>query len=139
MELIVVGATSTPTSEDAASQAAGLAKALGARLHVVSVVTQRATTQVHGGGESWVYTSRDEAQQRMSTLRVALGDGFELTTGLVEGSDPAKALCSEAERLGADLIVVGSVRTQGVGRVLGSVATDVIRRAPCSVLVAKTT
>lgn len=107
-------------------------------MHVVSAVTERETTAVQGGGESWEYTSYDEAQQHMATLRVALGDGFELSSAVVDG-DPAKALCSEAERLDADLIVVGSVRTQGIGRVLGSVAADVLKRAPCGVLVAKTT
>jgi nucleotide-binding universal stress UspA family protein len=62
----------------------------------------------------------------------------EFSTAVVDG-DPADALCAEAERLQADMIVVGSVRTQGIGRVLGSVANDVLRQAPCAVLVAKTT
>ena len=38
----------------------------------------------------------------------------------------------------ADLIVVGNVRMQGFGRVLGSVGNDVLSHAPCSVLIVKT-
>jgi nucleotide-binding universal stress UspA family protein len=36
------------------------------------------------------------------------------------------------------LIVVGNVRMQGLGRVLGSVGSDVLHQAPCSVLIVKT-
>jgi nucleotide-binding universal stress UspA family protein len=50
--------------------------------------------------------------------------------------DPGSVLCAEAERAGADLVVVGS-RGHGriVGAVLGSVAQHVTARAPCPVLV----
>ncbi|MCP3973298.1 MAG: universal stress protein, partial [bacterium] len=39
----------------------------------------------------------------------------------------------------ARMIVVGNRRVQGIARVLGSVASDVAKRAPCSVLIAHTT
>jgi nucleotide-binding universal stress UspA family protein len=51
---------------------------------------------------------------------------------------PATALVDEAIRLGASLIVVGNRRVQGVGRVLGSVATNVAAHAPCDVYIVKT-
>jgi nucleotide-binding universal stress UspA family protein len=47
-------------------------------------------------------------------------------------------LCEEAERLDARTIVVGNRRVQGISRVLGSVASDVTRQAPCAVLIANT-
>lgn len=53
-------------------------------------------------------------------------------------TDPATALCDEAERLEASIIVVGNRGVQGAARLLGSVATDVARRAPCDVLIANT-
>lgn len=138
MRTIVVGVTDAPTADEAARQAAALARDLGAQLHLVSAVSDRRMTTVSGGGQSWTFTTYDSAKSHMANLRGLLGDGFEFTTAVVEG-DPAQALCSEAERLEADLIVVGSVRTQGIGRVLGSIASDVLRRTPCAVLVAKTT
>ena len=48
-------------------------------------------------------------------------------------------ILAEAEKVSADLIVVGSKRMTGIARVLGSVANDVAHHAPCSVYVAKTT
>ena len=47
-------------------------------------------------------------------------------------------MLSHAEYVGADLIVVGNVRMQGISRVLGSVGNEVLRSAPCSVLIVKT-
>jgi nucleotide-binding universal stress UspA family protein len=52
--------------------------------------------------------------------------------------EPADALCAEAERLGASIIVVGNKRVQGMARVLGSVAAEVARHAPCHVFIAHT-
>ncbi|MCP4227264.1 MAG: universal stress protein [Actinomycetia bacterium] len=138
MGTIVAGATDTPTANEAARQAATLARDLGARLHLVSAVSDRATTTVGGAGESWTFTTYDGARSHLDNMAGLLGNGLEVTTAVVTG-DPADAMCSEAERLEADVIVVGSVRTQGISRVLGSVATAVLQRTPCAVFVAKTT
>ena len=138
MKTIVVGVTNVSTAEDAAHQAAELARELGARLHVVSAVSERRVFRVGSTTESWTFTSFDEAQQHLATMRVSLGDGFEFSSAVMDG-DPADSLVAEAERLDADIIVIGSVGTQGIGRILGSVANEVIRKAPCAVYVAKTT
>ena len=49
------------------------------------------------------------------------------------------ALCDEAKRLDAEMIIVGNRRVQGMSRVLGSIAMDVARNAPCNVLIVHTT
>jgi nucleotide-binding universal stress UspA family protein len=54
-------------------------------------------------------------------------------------ADPATALCQEAEKVNARMIIVGNRRVQGISRVLGAIATDVARHAPCDVLIANTT
>ncbi len=51
---------------------------------------------------------------------------------------PADALVHVAKEIGADLIVVGNRRVQGISRLLGSVATDVAHHAPCDVYIVKT-
>jgi nucleotide-binding universal stress UspA family protein len=52
--------------------------------------------------------------------------------------EPAPALLKAAEQCQADLIVVGSHGRTGIGRLLlGSVSENVLRHAPCSVLVVK--
>jgi nucleotide-binding universal stress UspA family protein len=57
----------------------------------------------------------------------------------VDESATARALCSEAIRLDASMIAVGNKRIHGAARVLGSVAGDVAKQAPCNVLIVHTT
>ncbi len=59
------------------------------------------------------------------------------TIAVFEG-DPERVILAEAERLDADLIVVGNVRMQGVGRLLGSVGSHVLHHASCNVMIVKT-
>jgi nucleotide-binding universal stress UspA family protein len=69
-------------------------------------------------------------------IRAANSD-VSVTTKIVEGI-PKDAIVEEAQRWGADLIVLGS---HGYGRVrrlmLGSVAAAVVAKAPCSVEVVR--
>ncbi len=50
---------------------------------------------------------------------------------------PADVLCDAAERLDADLVVIGSHGYGGIDRFLGTTAAKVVNRAPCSVLVVR--
>lgn len=62
--------------------------------------------------------------------------GIDCTTRADEG-DPAEVLVRLTEECGADLLVIGN---KGMHRrVLGSVPNTVTHKAPCSVLVVKTT
>jgi len=135
MGIIVVGVNNSLTAEDAARQAADLAAGLGMRLHVVTAAVRRELTLDTG---PIVADEVPAAKEHLVRLREQLRDDVEITLMVVPGN-PAKALCSEAERLDADIIVVGSKRTQGIGRVLGSIATDVLKQTPCALYVAKTT
>jgi nucleotide-binding universal stress UspA family protein len=63
--------------------------------------------------------------------------GISVTTKIVEGI-PQNSIVEEAEEWGADLIVLGSHGYGRVGRVfLGSVASAVVAKAPCSVQVVR--
>ena len=55
------------------------------------------------------------------------------------GTDPTKSLVEKAEQLNASMIAVGNRPVKSVARLLGAIATDVIRHAPCDVLVVNTT
>jgi nucleotide-binding universal stress UspA family protein len=50
---------------------------------------------------------------------------------------PWQAICDAAERIGADLVVIGSHGYGGLDRLLGTTAAKVVNHAPCSVLVAR--
>ena len=51
--------------------------------------------------------------------------------------DPADILCQHAAEQSADLLVIGNKGMQR--RILGSVPNSVAHKAPCSVVVVKTT
>jgi nucleotide-binding universal stress UspA family protein len=139
MDVIVVGVDGSETAECAAREAASLAMVTGARLHLVTALAKERSVTVRGGGEAWQVSSLDHAEQLLADLAQRITPaGVERSTAVVDGK-PAEAICAEAERVGADLIVVGNRRMTGVGRVLGAIATDVAHHAPCSVYIAKTT
>lgn len=137
MERIVVGVDFSPTSERAAAEAADLARATGAVLHLVTATRKSSTQVVSGGGEEWVIDDLDRARGRLAALAGTFG-GIEVECAVLDG-DAAKAIVAEAARLDANVIVVGNKRVNGVARVLGAVAVDIVRHAPCSVYIAKTT
>jgi nucleotide-binding universal stress UspA family protein len=68
---------------------------------------------------------------------VAEARGVTATVHPADGS-PAHAVCDTAERLDADLIVVGNKGMKGRGRILGSVPSHVAHAAPCSVIIIDT-
>ena len=57
---------------------------------------------------------------------------------MAEGK-PADVLLDAARDVEAELIVVGNRRMQGLSRVLGAIANEIVHRAPCDVLLVKTT
>ena len=140
-DAIVVGTDGSETATRALKEAARYAKALGCDLHVVSAyepVHARVSGEQRGGGESasvpadaQVRTVVDEA------AALARMDGVEASTHTVTG-DPADALLEVAEKLDANLIVVGSRGMHGMKRVLGSVPNKVSHGAHCSVLIVST-
>ena len=138
MGVYVVGTDGSETAGRAAERAAELARANGARLHVVCAY-QRGGTIIGAGPDSYTMSNlsaaEETAEQLASSLRVS---GLEVTTSADEGK-PADVLLDTANRLDAELIVVGNRRMQGLSRVLGAIANEVVHRAPCDVLLVKTT
>ena len=130
--IIVVGVADTPTAEEAVRQAAELARRLGASLHMVSATKQRGVTTVGSAQEKFMFGSVDLAQQHQAAVRVTLGNDLTVTKAVIDGSAPGKAICAEAERLNAEIIVVGSVGTRGVTSFLGSIASNVMKNTPCA-------
>jgi nucleotide-binding universal stress UspA family protein len=79
---------------------------------------------------------REEADRVMGEVRQrAEAAGIKLQTMVREGR-PAEELCTVAKA--DDLIVVATHGRRGLGRILlGSVAENVVRHAPCPVLVVR--
>jgi len=137
---IVVGVDGSPSAGNAAHTAASLAQALGAELHVVSAYGKYEAETITSGAETFVISTEKAGEETVNDVARDLRRDFpDLTVHtLASQGKPGQALVSAAERLNADLIVVGNKRVQGITRVLGSVARDVAAHATCDVYVANT-
>lgn len=137
MSKIIVGVDGSESAGDAARQAAELARRLDATLHLVTAMKRSSTTTVRSPGEVWQINSLERAESLLASTKGTLGE-CRVECSVLDG-DPAKAIVAEAERIDADIIVVGNKRAQGAKRVLGAIAIDIVHHAPCGVLVCKTT
>ncbi len=90
--------------------------------------------------ESELSAAEIEVSAFADGLQQGLAAGRRLVHGSTAVGDPATVIAERADKIGADLIIVGS---RGRGRIgstlLGSVSAGIVDRAPCSVLVARTT
>lgn len=135
---IVVGVDGSETAERAAAQAKQLAIALGARLHIVSAFDSDRTEVLGSGSDTWIVSDADTTVAIAKETAHALeAPGLTVTYAAARGK-PAEAIVAEAERLDAQMIVVGNRGMQGLGRLLGSVADKVAHTAPCDVYIVKT-
>ncbi len=120
--------------------ACSIAREHGARLIVLHVTTVP-DLAYQGYGVPGAPLQAEEyltaARENLAQLRPAK-DGIAVDRRIVEG-DPAAEIVRAAAQEGVDLIVLGS-HGQGALRrlLLGSVAEQVLRQAPCSVLIVKT-
>jgi nucleotide-binding universal stress UspA family protein len=145
--IIVVGVDASESARKAARTAAVLAANSGAVLHVLSAVEKTAVTPDSGAGFSpgefaegagTGLTPGELAEALAAEVAAELRSiAPDVVSGPLQGK-PAQALVDEARRLDARLIVVGNRRVQGIGRILGSVATSVAHQAPCDVYIVKT-
>ena len=138
MNEIIVGVDGSATARVAAVAAAEIAAKFDRPLHIVMSMTRNTSQEVHGGGsERWHVDSIGVAEDLLKSLAGELKATVPVSHAVVL-SDPANALCEEAARLDASIIVVGNKRVQGAARVLGSIAGDVAKRAPCNVFIVHT-
>ena len=134
--IIIVGVDGSETSRQAAHRAAEIAEALDARLHLVTSVEPTSTIDMTVGSDVFHSDWIGDAEAVLADIVVQLPP--DRVARKVLRGDPAKSLCQAAEEAGAQAIVVGNRRVNGIGRVLGSVAASVVRNAPCDVVVANT-
>jgi nucleotide-binding universal stress UspA family protein len=143
---IVVGTDGSETAGEAVRQATELAKAVGAKINLVSafepVGNQRLREERQQVPEdmSWMVNQREDVDATLRDAAEQIGQaGVEVETFARQG-DPADAILDVAEENGADLIVVGNKGMSGAKRfLLGSVPNKVSHHAPCSVMIIRTT
>ena len=142
---IVVGTDGSDTASAAVTLALELARANGATLHLVTAYKDPSTTVAvaHAGAVAVADVGINLLEVKAACEEILAeaakrAEGVPVETHAVAGG-AADAMVSVAEGVGADLIVVGSKGMQGARRLIGSVPNSVAHRAPCHVLIAKTT
>jgi len=141
-DTIVVGTDGSDTAQQAVDEAVRLAKALDAKLHVVTAFEPARGTKIVGAPEGaakfWGPLTNDVARSTIddaaSRIRAA---GIDVEPHMVQKA-PADALLDVANDVGASMIVVGSQGMAGVRRILGSVPNKVSHEAKCNVLIVST-
>lgn len=77
-----------------------------------------------------------QLESRVGPLLAALADvGVEATPLIEEGEDAAAAIIATLERLGTEVVCVGSRGKGMFDGLLGSTGTKLARRSPCPVLI----
>ncbi len=144
MQRIIAGTDFSPPSKRAVRAAARLSQRLGAALDVAFVydpfpVAAAAMTPL-AFWPALDLTSSSLAFAETGFAALARDELHDVPheTVTLSHANPALALCAYAEEVTADLVVVGTHGATGWTRVLlGGVATQVVRHAPCAVLVAR--
>jgi nucleotide-binding universal stress UspA family protein len=142
-DLIVVGTDGSDTAKEAVDEAVRIAKALEADVHVVSAFEPlrgaRVTGAPEGAAKVWAPLPDDQVEAILSQTAAAVRlAGVNVTTHAVR-EDPADALLSVADKVGATMIVVGSKGMHGARRLaLGNVPNQVSHKARCNVLIVAT-
>ena len=134
---ILVGLDGSNGSKSALRKAVILASESAVRLHAVGV-------EEHLPRFAATIDEVDEAKEERDTFfnavmaagrQVATDEGVELETKIAIGN-AAKVIIQEAERVGADLIVLGHTRSVW-GNLLGATADRVVDHAHCDVLIVR--
>lgn len=144
LNLIVLATDFSPGAEAAFEQALSLARQHQARLLVVHVVPPLVNPSplldemtVNQTTLALQDNLRQSCQQELQSRYLSRMQGVPAESLLLEG-DPARELVRLLKQREADLVVIGSTGVSGLAEtVFGSVAQKLVRRAPCSVLVAR--
>ena len=140
---IVVGTDGSEAADEAVRQAAELARALGARVHLVCVYETVARPGESGDAtraqDSWAVGTRDGVDATLARSGAVFAQAGVAVDVYAQLGDPADAILDVAEEHNADLIIVGNRGRTGAKRfLLGSVPNRISHYAPCAVLIIRT-
>jgi nucleotide-binding universal stress UspA family protein len=136
--IILVPTDFSEHADHALDYAAELAAQLDATIHLVHAITI-ATMGVPEIGVAYsaitIESTTKHAQSELDARAARYRDRVSLAPVRIEVGDARDVIDRAAERVGADLIVMGTHGRRGIRRaLLGSVAESVVRSASCPVL-----
>ncbi len=135
-ERFLVATDASEYSGGAVREALHMAQKCGARVYVLSVVARDA--EYEALGEQLLKREIDSAAAHLEQVKAqAQAAGLACETRLVQGNEIHQEIANEAERVQADVIIMGRRGRHGLARrLLGDTTVKVIGTAKCSVLVA---
>jgi nucleotide-binding universal stress UspA family protein len=137
-ERILIATDGSERNRAAVEEALRIGRLCGSAVFAVNVMDLSAFESASADvviGDTWVVIQR-EAEAALAFVRSMAG-GVNLETFILQGK-PAAEIVRFATEKSIDLIVIGTQGKRGLERLLlGSVAEQVIRMAPCKVLVVK--
>lgn len=141
IETILVGSDLDRESETLVGAALSLARAAGARVHVVYAFNPPIgfLSELGAGFDPAILAEEEQRCQEALAGQIRhLGiNPAELHGQTVRTGAPHRVLPDLAEEIGADLVIVGATAGGRLHRRLGSTADRVLRRALCPVLVVR--
>jgi nucleotide-binding universal stress UspA family protein len=143
LKTIAVGTDGTDTAAKAVEFAIDLAQRYDAELVAISayrpVSESRLKAEQRDAPEEiqWSINPTEDVEAILKEVEEkAQAAGLGVTTVAGDG-EPADVLVQHAEEQGADVLIIGNKGMQR--RILGSVPNSVAHKAPCTVVVVKTT
>lgn len=141
LENILIGTSLTDESDRIVKTALELARASGAKAHVVHAFTPPSAfggfpAEYRVGESEWMDAEKEVLRERIEQqIRRLAPEGFDRVHGYLEEGPPHRVLARMAQELKPGLIVVGAVEERNrLLRPLGSTADRVVRQAVCPVL-----
>ena len=132
---VLVAVDLTDDSDQVLQRAVDIAERNGAALHIIHVI--EIISFAYGGDVPMDLTSLQEqidkhANERMKAKAEALNYPVEQT--LVATGNTEEEIHQHADKISADLIVIGSHGRHGLALVLGSTSNGVLHGAKCDIL-----
>lgn len=136
---ILIAVDEDPIAAHAAEVGMGLARALNAEIALIHAVDPSMTFAPEPGaiGDELALRDRRDGARVIADFRARLPAETHVLQFVRQGR-PGAEIARAAREWGADLIAIGSHGRRGLTRAaLGSVAEEVMRNAPCPVLVVR--
>jgi nucleotide-binding universal stress UspA family protein len=119
-------------SREVLAWASRIAADFGARLSVMHTIASLEPGMPIGSSPEFRLELETLARNEIEKLQVAVG--AESATVHVRGGEPARAICSYAQTIGADLLVIGRGLQDRAGGRLPANAYAIIRQSPAPVI-----
>jgi nucleotide-binding universal stress UspA family protein len=135
--LVPVDLAEIETSRPAIDAALALADAQGGTVRLIYVRSLLPVTYMEFVPPTFDTEQQDEAEKKLAKLAASIKLPAERVSAVVRLGSVYNEVLDEAEKTGADLVVIGSHRPSMATYLLGSNAATIVRHAKCSVLVVR--